>query len=99
MLSEADVARLRSTTGAGFDPLFVELMSHHHEGAIAMAQQAMSQGGDPRIRIFSEGITHQQCGDIALMHGAEGVDPVRIALRSFWLSMQAKVDPERDCRT
>jgi uncharacterized protein (DUF305 family) len=97
MLAQDDIERLRATTGASFDPLFVELMSRHHRGAIAMAQDALRRGGDPRIRIFSEGIAHQQCGDIALMHRAEGARAVRIALRSFWLSLRGRIDPQRDC--
>jgi uncharacterized protein (DUF305 family) len=98
MLADADFDRLRASAGVDFDPLFVELMSRHHEGAIAMAQEALGRGGDPRIRIFSQGIAHQQCGDIALMHGSEGVGAVRIALRSFWLSLRGRIDPARDCR-
>ncbi len=47
MLSEAQVRMLRRAAigEAAFDPLFVALMTHHHEGAIAMADEAMRRGG------------------------------------------------------
>jgi uncharacterized protein (DUF305 family) len=97
MIDEDEIARLRAAEGRDFDARFVELMSRHHAGAITMAQEAMRLGGDPRIVIFSQGVAHQQCGDIALMHGLEGTRAVGFALRSFWLSLRERIVPARDC--
>jgi len=44
-------------------------MSFHHAGAIAMAEEAMLEAGDPRLRIMSHAIRHAQRGEIDLMRG------------------------------
>jgi uncharacterized protein (DUF305 family) len=97
MIPEDEMAQLSATKGEGFDVRFVTLMSRHHAGAIQMAQDALRDAGDPRVKIFSESIAHQQCGDIALMHGAAGWRAVGTALRSFWLSLIGGIEWRRDC--
>jgi uncharacterized protein (DUF305 family) len=69
MLAAADVQRLDEAAGASFDRLFVRLMTAHHEGAVAMADEAMRRAGDPRLRIMAHAIRHGQRGEIVLMHG------------------------------
>jgi len=41
MLSEAELAKLESLTGAAFDKQFLEAMIKHHEGAVLMAKDFM----------------------------------------------------------
>jgi uncharacterized protein (DUF305 family) len=53
-----------------FDHLFVRLMSIHQEGAIAMADEAVQEANDPRLKLMSHAIRHEQSGEIELMHGA-----------------------------
>ena len=59
-----------------FDRLFVELMTRHHKGAVAMADLQLRDGSDPRLRIMAHAIRHEQQGEIALMHGLDGAPAV-----------------------
>jgi uncharacterized protein (DUF305 family) len=45
MLTEAQLARLRSSRGADFDRLFLELMIQHHEGALEMVETLFATDG------------------------------------------------------
>jgi uncharacterized protein (DUF305 family) len=89
MLSPDEMDSAREASGASFDARFVELMSEHHRGAIAMAQDAAERAGDIRLRIMSHGIAFSQHGEIELMHGVEGVPAVRSAVRVLLFGAQA----------
>jgi uncharacterized protein (DUF305 family) len=94
MFAAADFTGLQGAEGEAFDDRFIELMSTHHDGAIAMADEAMRQAGDPRLRIMSHGIRHQQQGDINLMHGVSGFDAVHAASRAmFYTDAAARQNP------
>jgi uncharacterized protein (DUF305 family) len=80
MLSSEQIRRLRDADPSEFDRFFVELMTFHHLGAIAMADDARHRAGDARLRIMSHSIRHQQIGQIGLMHGIEGPAAVGIAV-------------------
>jgi uncharacterized protein (DUF305 family) len=84
LLDTADVAKLRSTEAPSFDRLFVELMTRHHKGAVAMADSQIREGSDPRLRIMAHAIRHGQQGEIALMHGLDGAPAVSLALRNMF---------------
>jgi uncharacterized protein (DUF305 family) len=83
MLSMEQLEGLNRAEGVGFDPLFVRLMSIHHEGAIAMAQEALRDAGDLRLKLMSHAIRHEQRGEIALMHGTEGLPAVKAAVSAL----------------
>ncbi|WP_119156436.1 DUF305 domain-containing protein [Caldimonas tepidiphila] len=84
LLDPARLAALRRLRGGEFDAAFVDAMSFHHRGAIAMADAALHRAGDPRLRLMSHAIVHEQRGEIALMHGVEGVPAVTMATRAMW---------------
>jgi uncharacterized protein (DUF305 family) len=84
LLYPADVDKLRSTETSSFDPVFVDLMTKHHKGAVAMADSELRDGSDPRLRIMAHAIRHEQQGEIALMHGANGEHAVSLALRNMF---------------
>jgi uncharacterized protein (DUF305 family) len=86
MLAEADLQRAEGASGAAFDRLFVDLMSAHHAGAVAMADEALREAGDPRLKLMAHGIRHSQRGEVALMHG---VSPGFAATRAAWGAMVA----------
>jgi len=44
LASEADIDKLRASSGKEADQLFVDLMSAHHEGGIHMAEYALDHG-------------------------------------------------------
>lgn len=83
MLSPDEMASARAASGADFDPLFVRLMTAHHQGAIAMANDALEHASDPRLKLMSHGLRHAQSGEIELMHGTEGLAAVSAATRSL----------------
>jgi hypothetical protein len=58
-------------------------MTFHHKGAIAMAEEAINQAGDPRLKLMSLAIRHEQRGEIELMHGTEGFAATMAALSSL----------------
>jgi uncharacterized protein (DUF305 family) len=67
LLDRAEIARLRSTEALSFDPLFLDLMTRHHTGTVAMADSQLRDGSDPRLRIMAHAIRHAQQGEIALI--------------------------------
>ena len=79
LLSPEDIAALQDIEGAAFDQAFVQLMTVHHRGAIAMSDAALDEGGDPRIRILAHALRHSQLGEIALMEGKSGFAAVAAA--------------------
>ena len=83
MLAREQIESLRRAERGAFDPLFIRLMSIHHEGAIAMANEALEQAGDPRLKLMSHAIRHEQRGEIELMHGAEGLRAVKAAVSAL----------------
>lgn len=83
ILSRNQLEGLQNASPNAFDRLFVELMTIHHRGAIAMADDAIDQASDVRLKLMSHSIRHQQSGQIELMHGNEGVSAVRAAVAAL----------------
>lgn len=52
---------------APYDALFIDSMIAHHEGAIAMAQQALTSAERPEIRRLAEAIISTQQAEISQM--------------------------------
>jgi hypothetical protein len=48
-----------------FDRHFIDLMTRHHMGAVAMADLQLRQGSDLRLRMMAHAIRHGQQGEIA----------------------------------
>lgn len=84
LLDAGQVARLESTQASFFDVLFLEFMTRHHAGAVAMADAQLRGGSDPRLRIMAQAIRHEQQGEIALMHGVSGRGAVSAAFRNMF---------------
>jgi uncharacterized protein (DUF305 family) len=83
MIPANQMEELKRTAGAQFDPLFVSLMTAHHEGAIAMADEALRSEADVRLKLMSHAIRHSQRGEIELMNGSEGLAAVWSATLSL----------------
>jgi uncharacterized protein (DUF305 family) len=83
MLMPDEIAALEPMNGAEFDRRFIALMTFHHKGAIAMADEAINRAGDPRLKLMSLAIRHEQRGEIELMHGTEGFAATMAALSSL----------------
>lgn len=66
--SEAEMHRLMSAaSGATVDEAYVAKMIAHHQGAIAMAEVALSEGRDPEVRRMAQGVVAAQTREIAEM--------------------------------
>jgi hypothetical protein len=80
MLPASAIDALRQAEASAFDRRFVAAMTHHHKGAVAMADEAIREAGDIRLRLMSHAIRHAQRGEIELMHGTAGFQAVRAAV-------------------
>ncbi len=63
--------QMRQMMGAStdFDRMFLQMMIPHHEAAIAMAQQALTQAEHPEIKTLAQGIITAQRAEITEMQG------------------------------
>ena len=50
MATEAQMKRLQSLHGKALDVFFLQLMIHHHQGGIPMAQYAAAHAAEPYVR-------------------------------------------------
>jgi uncharacterized protein (DUF305 family) len=82
-LAEAQMQEVRAAPPQQFDATFVRLMSVHHRGAVAMADQEWHSRGDWRLRVMAHAIRHEQQGEIALMDGVQGIQAVRTAIHDM----------------
>lgn len=70
MLTADEMARLRAATGAEFDRLFLAGMIRHHEGALVMVRDLLSQPGagqEPELFAFVSDIEADQGMEIRRM--------------------------------
>jgi uncharacterized protein (DUF305 family) len=63
--------QMRQMMGANvdFDRMFLQMMLPHHEAAIAMAQQALTQAEHPEIKTLAQNIITTQRAEISEMQG------------------------------
>lgn len=83
-LTPAEMRAVKTAPPGRFDPVFIDAMSKHHAGAVKMADQMWQSRGDLRLRIMAHAIRHEQQGEIALMHGVDGVTAVATAVRNMF---------------
>ena len=83
-LTDAQLLEVRTAPPDQFDTVFIRLMSVHHRGAVAMADQEWHSRGDWRLRVMAHAIRHEQQGEIALMNGIQGVTAVRTAIHNMF---------------
>ena len=67
MVSEQDMERLAQARGDDFDRLFVELMTAHHEGAVAMAVDVLAEGKDQTVARMANDLIAEQNTEISRM--------------------------------
>ena len=79
MASGADLDRLRAAEGLEADDLFSQLMIHHHDGGIHMADFVATDAQTSNIRNFARGMAASQrseIGEINLVRRQLGLAPV-----------------------
>ncbi|MDQ4008160.1 MAG: DUF305 domain-containing protein, partial [Actinomycetota bacterium] len=74
MLTDTQMRRLATARGETFDRLFLTSMIRHHQGAVAMASDAVTQGRDLRV--------NEMAGDVSAEQQAE-IDRMRDLLRTL----------------
>lgn len=55
--------------GPAFDLMFIDMMVPHHQGAIVMAQDALSKTERPELRAFAQKVIDSQTKEIEQMNG------------------------------
>jgi uncharacterized protein (DUF305 family) len=69
MMSEQDMAALDRSTGAEFDEAWLQMMIEHHQGAIAMAEQAAQTTLEPQVAALADAIITAQQAEVTTMQG------------------------------
>lgn len=64
MMSEQDMSRLAAARGSARDRLFLEGMTRHHRGAIAMAHTETADGANPDAKRLAQQIIDSQSREI-----------------------------------
>jgi uncharacterized protein (DUF305 family) len=85
MLPREEMEALRRIGPGAFDERFIAMMTTHHQGAIAMADEALRNVGDIRLRLMSHATRHAQRGEIELMRNRTGLAATRAALANMLL--------------
>lgn len=67
MATEAQLKELRAAEGKAFDKLFLQLMITHHQGAITMATEALSEGNNVQVEEMADDVIAQQTVEIDRM--------------------------------
>jgi uncharacterized protein (DUF305 family) len=60
---------LAGKSGDEFDMAFIDLMTEHHQGAIAMANLAKTNAGHDEIRNMADDIISAQASEVEMMKG------------------------------
>ena len=64
--------KLRATTGAAFDRLFLDTMIHHHMMAVDMSQEAITKAEHAELKDFARKAVTKQQAEIAEMNRLKG---------------------------
>lgn len=72
MMSTEQMAALDAASPAAFEPMWLELMVEHHEGALAMAQKEIDDGRFPDAVALAKHILGTQTDEIAQMKAMLG---------------------------
>ncbi len=68
MMSAAEMKQLENATGAAFDKLWLQLMTKHHQGAIAMARTELASGRYQPATTLAQSISTSQAKEVTAMH-------------------------------
>lgn len=67
MMSDADMKSLDSSSGTAFDTMFLTMMIKHHEGAVTMADDEVTDGSNTEAIALAETIIGAQTDEIDRM--------------------------------
>jgi uncharacterized protein (DUF305 family) len=69
MATPDQMSRLLSLRGTAQDVLFLQLMIHHHQGGVAMANYAAQNAGEDYVRTLAQSVATAQTNEIIQMEG------------------------------
>ncbi|CAM5422172.1 hypothetical protein SAVIM338S_02330 [Streptomyces avidinii] len=78
MATKEELARLGSAGGRDAEVLYLQLMTEHHKGGVAMARGCAAECGTPAERALAQGMVAAQQSELALMADMlkqRGADP------------------------
>ncbi|MFD3659193.1 DUF305 domain-containing protein [Streptomyces sp. NPDC058659] len=67
MATEAQLKELKGAKGEAFDELFLKLMITHHDGAVTMAADVLSEGNNVLVEEMANDVIAQQTSEINRM--------------------------------
>ncbi|WP_207843231.1 DUF305 domain-containing protein [Williamsia soli] len=71
MMSDQDMADLKSTTGPEFDQAWLTMMIDHHMGAVEMARTEVATGSNAEAKVMAQNIITSQEAEIATMRALQ----------------------------
>jgi len=60
--------QMKALKGAEYDRMYVDMMIAHHEGAVALAKEAVARATHPEVRELAQRIIDIQQGEIVMMN-------------------------------
>lgn len=67
MAAPAQMTKLQTLTGKPLDVFFLQLMIHHHQGGLPMAQYAQQHAGTDYVRNLAQSMINAQTSEIVSM--------------------------------
>ncbi len=67
MMTNQQMSQLSATSGAAFDRLWLQMMTTHHQGAVAMAQTELTDGANTEAKQLAQSIIDSQSKEITTM--------------------------------
>ncbi|WP_260256003.1 DUF305 domain-containing protein [Streptomyces sp. 840.1] len=67
MATDTQLEQLRAAKGKAFDQLFLKRMITHHQGAVTMATEVLSQGNNVQVEEMADDVVAQQTTEISRM--------------------------------
>ena len=66
-MTDMDMNHMKSMSGTGFDLMFIDMMIPHHQGAVAMANDALSKAEHAEVKALARKIIDAQQKEIGMM--------------------------------
>lgn len=67
-MKDMSMEKLEASSGDAFDAMFLDMMSKHHQGAVKMAQAALTKAQRPELQELAKKIVDEQKNEIAQMN-------------------------------
>ena len=65
MMTQDQMTKLKESSGADFDRMFLEMMIDHHQGAVDMANTELKDGKNADVKKMAQAVVDTQTAEIA----------------------------------